>query len=451
MPPPAPWPQDSGQPFSAVVQNHLAVLEANPALRAAFLANPNWLNINGLPMAPIATYGNVAVLRAQRAVYQQWLQAMPWAAAGQVTVANGGDVAKTLGLWPTWAVAPLSAQQAPRSAMTGPLGPQPTATPNPQICAGDEQITFPPPNPVPGQQVTIQVTSALPAANANLAGPNYPQLLGSSASGRGTVWTWTVFAGQPGSYEYDFYRGSIPCQRGFLTVGGAPAPTPTPTACNGDEALTFTPPNPNVGQVVSIQVTSARPSTNVGLVGPFNPSFQGAGPGGRGTIWTWTVVPGEAGAFSYTFTINGVPCASGTLGVSQPVVPTNTPVPPPPPPQACTGQERMSFFPNPAVIGQRVTVNVSNAARGITPSLSGPFNPVYEGAGPGGTAYSWTLVPSTGGEGITYRYVVNGIPCTTGFLTVHAPPPGLLTPTPRAREVEPPRPGEPPRTPGIDR
>ncbi|GIW11577.1 MAG: hypothetical protein KatS3mg061_2634 [Dehalococcoidia bacterium] len=106
VPPPVPWPQDSGQPFSVVVQNHLAVLEANPALRAAFLANPNWLNINGLPMAPIATYGNVAVLRAQRAVYQQWLQAMPWAAAGQVTVANGGDVAKTLGLWPAWAVAP---------------------------------------------------------------------------------------------------------------------------------------------------------------------------------------------------------------------------------------------------------------------------------------------------------------------------------------------------------
>lgn len=96
------------------------------------------------------------------------------------------------------------------------------------------------------------------------------------------------------------------------------------------------------------------------------------------------VVPGEAGSFSYTFTINGAPCASGTLGVNQPVVPTSTPVPPPPPPQACTGQERMSFFPNPAVIGQRVTVNVSNAARGITPSLSGPFNPVYEGAGPGG-------------------------------------------------------------------
>lgn len=430
VPPPAAWPQDAGQPFSVIQQNHLAVLSANPAIQQAFLANPNWLNINGLPMAPIANYGNVAVLRAQRAVYQQWLQAVPWAAAGQVTVANGGDVAKSLGLWPSWAVTPLAPQQAPLSAMTGPLGPQPTATPNPVVCNGDERILFNPPNPLPGQQVSIQVTSARASTNINLVGPNSPVFQGASAGGLGTMWNWTVFAGQPGSYEYDFYIGSTPCVRGFLNVGSAPVPTPTPTACNGDEQMIFNPPNPNVGQQFSIEVTSARPSTNVGLTGPFNPSFAGAAGGGRGTIWTWNAVPNQPGAFTFTFTINGVPCASGTVGVNQPVVPTNTPVPPPPPPQACTGQERMNFFPNPAQVGQSVTVNVSNAARGITPQLSGPFNPVYEGPGPGGTDYSWRLTPTSPGEGIQYRYVVNQIPCTTGFLNVTGPTPVQPTPVP---------------------
>ncbi|GIW07113.1 MAG: hypothetical protein KatS3mg060_1918 [Dehalococcoidia bacterium] len=305
VPPPAAWPQDAGQPFSVVQQNHLAVLSANPAIQQAFLSNPNWLNINGLPMAPIATYGNVAVLRAQRSVYQQWLQAVPWAAAGQVTVANGGDVAKSLGLWPSWAVTPLAAQQAPLSAMTGPLGPQPTATPNLAVCNGDERISFNPANPNPGQQVSIQVTSARASTNVNLVGPNNPVFQGAGAGGLGTVWNWTVTAGQPGSYEYDFYIGSTPCVRGFLNVGSAPAPTATPTACNGDEVMTFNPPNPNVGQQFSIEVTSARASTNVGLNGPFNPSFAGAAGGGRGTIWTWNAVPNQPGSFTYTFTING--------------------------------------------------------------------------------------------------------------------------------------------------
>jgi hypothetical protein len=44
--------------------------------------------------------GNVLVLRAQRVVLQEWKQDTPWAKAGEVTVALGGDIAKELGILP---------------------------------------------------------------------------------------------------------------------------------------------------------------------------------------------------------------------------------------------------------------------------------------------------------------------------------------------------------------
>ena len=36
------------------------------------------------------------VIRTQKAVFQQWKEDVPWAKAGEVTIANGVDVAKEL-------------------------------------------------------------------------------------------------------------------------------------------------------------------------------------------------------------------------------------------------------------------------------------------------------------------------------------------------------------------
>ena len=49
----------------------------------------------------------------QRAVLQIWTQDFPWATAGQVTVANGGDVAKQLGMFPANAMHPAPAPAPP--------------------------------------------------------------------------------------------------------------------------------------------------------------------------------------------------------------------------------------------------------------------------------------------------------------------------------------------------
>jgi hypothetical protein len=100
------WSADQGQPWDTVVANHLAVLDANPAIRSAYLGDPAHLEHFGLPMG-YADYGAVAVIRCQRAVFQQWRVATQFATTNQVLVANGGDNAKDAGLVPAVAAAPL--------------------------------------------------------------------------------------------------------------------------------------------------------------------------------------------------------------------------------------------------------------------------------------------------------------------------------------------------------
>ena len=50
------------------------------------------------------------VIRTQKAVLQQWKVDVPWAKAGEVTIANGGDITealkKSLGWFPAEALSP---------------------------------------------------------------------------------------------------------------------------------------------------------------------------------------------------------------------------------------------------------------------------------------------------------------------------------------------------------
>lgn len=105
----ADWSSDTGRNWDDVVKAHLALLDANPAIKARYLSVPDPINLYGLPMS-YADMGNNYTLRAQRVVIQQWKENMPWAAAGDVTVANGGDIAKEAGLLPPETLVP---QEAP--------------------------------------------------------------------------------------------------------------------------------------------------------------------------------------------------------------------------------------------------------------------------------------------------------------------------------------------------
>jgi hypothetical protein len=106
IPPPFDTSPDSSLPnFDAVVQRHLAFLDADPAIKALYFSVPNPLMQFGLPMST-KDYGNVFVVRAQRAAFQHWKVDVGPNKANTVTIVNGGDIGKEVGLFPAGAVVP---------------------------------------------------------------------------------------------------------------------------------------------------------------------------------------------------------------------------------------------------------------------------------------------------------------------------------------------------------
>jgi hypothetical protein len=90
---------DDGKPWEEIVQSRLELLNANPAIKARYDAVADPLQLYGLPTSQVEDMGNAYVLRAQRAVFQQWKTDVPWAKAGDVTIANGGEIGRQLGIF----------------------------------------------------------------------------------------------------------------------------------------------------------------------------------------------------------------------------------------------------------------------------------------------------------------------------------------------------------------
>lgn len=87
----------AGAPWAEIVAKRQGLLNPNPAIRATYFSVSDPLNVFGLPTSGVMDMGNHYALRTQRAVFQQWKEDVPWAREGQVTIANGGDIAKELG------------------------------------------------------------------------------------------------------------------------------------------------------------------------------------------------------------------------------------------------------------------------------------------------------------------------------------------------------------------
>ena len=117
--------EEAGFSFSKVVAGRTRLLEAEPALLEAYRSVPDPLRFFGLPTSVVNAFPGLRTVRLQRAVLQLWTQDFPWAKAGQVTVANGGDVAKQLGMFPAGALAPELPDQY---ALIGDLLPPPLRT-----------------------------------------------------------------------------------------------------------------------------------------------------------------------------------------------------------------------------------------------------------------------------------------------------------------------------------
>jgi hypothetical protein len=113
---PAGW--DGEIPFDQVIQKRQALL-TRPALRAKYFAASDPLTFFGLPNSEVVDMGNHYAIRMQRAVLQEWKETVPWAAAGEVTIANGGDIAKEMAFLPAFALTSHGAPAA--SAPTAPV------------------------------------------------------------------------------------------------------------------------------------------------------------------------------------------------------------------------------------------------------------------------------------------------------------------------------------------
>ncbi|HLQ36057.1 MAG TPA: M23 family metallopeptidase [Chloroflexota bacterium] len=85
---------DKGRGWDDVIKAHLALLDANKDLKAAYFSAPDPISRFGLPMSGVADTGDALMLRTQRTVFQLWKHDVPWAKAGQVTLANAGELAR---------------------------------------------------------------------------------------------------------------------------------------------------------------------------------------------------------------------------------------------------------------------------------------------------------------------------------------------------------------------
>ncbi len=116
-----PYNAEAGLTFEQVKARRLALLDADPDLRAQYFAVPNPIEKYGLPTSRVTDLGPVIAVRLQRGVLQHWKQDMAWASAGDVTSVMVGDLARDFGLFgapttPFVPVEPIAAMQTARIA-----------------------------------------------------------------------------------------------------------------------------------------------------------------------------------------------------------------------------------------------------------------------------------------------------------------------------------------------
>ncbi|MBI2861581.1 MAG: hypothetical protein HYX89_02050 [Chloroflexi bacterium] len=131
---------DAGKSWDQIVRDRQALLAARPAMQRVYLSVPAPLTLLGLPTSQITDMGNHYAIRLQRSVIQEWKVDVPWARAGDVTIANGGAIAVEAGLFPKEILAP---EYPPGMATPTPVA-TPTPTPAPTIYSRFGSIRYEP-------------------------------------------------------------------------------------------------------------------------------------------------------------------------------------------------------------------------------------------------------------------------------------------------------------------
>lgn len=173
--PPTEYFEEAEFTWDQIIASRLALLDANPALREAYFAVDDPLRWYGLPTSHVVTYEHVHTIRLQRAVLQQWLVDLPWASAGEVTVANGGDLARGAGIFPaevlTPEVRPRADGSAPPSTSTPTAHPTPDAPPQPTPTAAPTAAPTATPTAAPAPPAAADLLSPVTALRAGLGLP----------------------------------------------------------------------------------------------------------------------------------------------------------------------------------------------------------------------------------------------------------------------------------------
>ena len=114
---------ETGLAWPQILEQRVALLDEEPLLRRVYLGAGDYLRHFGLPTSRVREFPGLRAIRLQRAVLQLWLDDFPWARAGTVTIANGGDLAKQLGMFPAAALDPHSAGAIPPTLPAGDQAP----------------------------------------------------------------------------------------------------------------------------------------------------------------------------------------------------------------------------------------------------------------------------------------------------------------------------------------
>ncbi len=217
----------SGLSFDEVKEVHLAILDANPKIKAVFLAEADWLNLYGLPIRyeEREVEGNpqgLQMLRAQRAVFEIWNVEAPGTALGHVSLQNLPDKVKSLSnvIIPDAAKAPVTvagAESLPRFELPVPAPSEPDTeaeAPDIAACATGRAVSNPRANAalVEDCKTLLQVRHAV-------AGP---EGLNWSVDRSIREWEGVVVGGSPLRVielrlSSRSLRGQIPAELGKLT------------------------------------------------------------------------------------------------------------------------------------------------------------------------------------------------------------------------------------------
>jgi hypothetical protein len=106
-------PDETGKSWDQIAQKRYQLLDVHQAVKAAYFGIFDPVNMYGLPDSSWLEQPTSSVLRFERVAFQQWKELVPWAAPGQVQMANGGDILKDSGLL---GPLPFAAQSPPQPA-----------------------------------------------------------------------------------------------------------------------------------------------------------------------------------------------------------------------------------------------------------------------------------------------------------------------------------------------